>query len=136
MDWLPEHKDNASCRLIKCFKQEEHKRKGRMAHDDLISRMHSGLQETLKEIQDLPVTQQVSSYVTLLQFCVGAVFTFVLDSKGHACNKHTAVVHHVSCLAGYLSVQASNSICCSTIITCRPNLHSQDSEMSIGPSHC
>ena len=76
-----------SCRLSKRFKQEELKCKGRIAHDDLISRMYTGFQETVQEIQNLPVSQQVSSYVVLLQSRIGgAVSAFVLDGKGNTCN--------------------------------------------------
>ena len=55
-------------------------------YDDLISRMYIGLQETLEEVEQLPVSEQVRHYVVLLQASVDAVFALVLDGKGYACN--------------------------------------------------
>ena len=102
-----------SCRLSKRFKEEEHKCTGRAAYDDLISRMHSGLQETLEEIEQLPMSEQASFHVMRVQNGASAVFVFVLDSKGNAHHPLLFCIryHHSICLAGQLLEQLSNSVC-------------------------
>lgn len=58
------------CRLLECFKQEQQKYEGRLLeYFDWIHRMYIGLQETLEDIQRLPLSEQASMHVMLLHFC-------------------------------------------------------------------
>lgn len=85
-----------SRRLSKRFKEEEHKCTGRAAYDDLISRMHSGLQETLEEIEQLPMSEQASFHVMRVQNGASAVLILCLTAKGmhttHCCSASDIII--------------------------------------------
>ena len=82
-----------SRRLSKRFKEEE-QCTGRAAYDDLISRMHSGLQETLEEIEQLPMSEQASFHVMRVQNGASAVLFLCLTAR--ECTPPTAVLHQIS----------------------------------------
>lgn len=74
------------CRLIECFKQEQQKCAGSFPeYSGWINSMYLGLQETLEDIQRLPLSEQASLHAMLHTAAVCACVLTAVHAMQSSC---------------------------------------------------